>query len=225
MGRVTYEYGYRVAWARFRTRHPDADVEEDPFTIYPEDDSVPMERRQDFDDSWQLENFLRGAGTPGIFHWVRSRGVDRSGSWLLAQRCRRQIALSGLLRVAPDLADPGSGWKLQDPVRWLFADVSPQMTALNEILNLVLEVATFFGVVTILPMESASVLGCEIGFGIGLVSMSAKLGLEVVGPRSPGVAAPRQLAGFPDLGPLATPLAEALIDAPPNASAVAGKGL
>ncbi|RWW64972.1 hypothetical protein BHE74_00027749 [Ensete ventricosum] len=51
MGRVTYEYGYRVARARFRARHPDAEVEEDPFTIYPEDDSVPMERRQDFDDS------------------------------------------------------------------------------------------------------------------------------------------------------------------------------
>ncbi|KAJ8506621.1 hypothetical protein OPV22_007507 [Ensete ventricosum] len=56
MGRVTYEYGYRVARARFRARHPDADVEEDPFTIYPEDDSVPMERRQDFDDSMPPES-------------------------------------------------------------------------------------------------------------------------------------------------------------------------
>ncbi|RZS27309.1 hypothetical protein BHM03_00060764, partial [Ensete ventricosum] len=45
MGRVTYEYGYRVALARFRARHPDANIEEDPFTIYPEDDSVPMERQ------------------------------------------------------------------------------------------------------------------------------------------------------------------------------------
>ncbi|KAJ8470140.1 hypothetical protein OPV22_024483 [Ensete ventricosum] len=51
MGRVTYEYGYRVALARFRVRYPDADIEDDPFTIYPEDDSVPMERQQDFDDS------------------------------------------------------------------------------------------------------------------------------------------------------------------------------
>ncbi|RWW78573.1 hypothetical protein BHE74_00013204 [Ensete ventricosum] len=51
MGRVTYEYGYRVALARFRARYPDADIEEDPFTIYPEDDLVPMERQQDFDDS------------------------------------------------------------------------------------------------------------------------------------------------------------------------------
>ncbi|RWW85423.1 hypothetical protein BHE74_00005888 [Ensete ventricosum] len=51
MGRVTYEYGYRVALARFRARHPDADVEEDPFTIHPEDDLVPIERQQDFDDS------------------------------------------------------------------------------------------------------------------------------------------------------------------------------
>ncbi|RRT62308.1 hypothetical protein B296_00029300 [Ensete ventricosum] len=51
MGRVTYEYGYRVTLAHFRTRYPDADVEEDPFTIHPEDDLVPMERQQDFDDS------------------------------------------------------------------------------------------------------------------------------------------------------------------------------
>ncbi|RRT32424.1 hypothetical protein B296_00058733 [Ensete ventricosum] len=55
MGRVTYEYGYRVALARFRARHPDVDVEEDPFTIHPEDDLVPMERQQDFDDSVPLE--------------------------------------------------------------------------------------------------------------------------------------------------------------------------
>ncbi|RRT32278.1 hypothetical protein B296_00046754 [Ensete ventricosum] len=44
MGWVTYEYGYRVALARFRTRHPDAEVEEYLFTIHPEDDLVPMER-------------------------------------------------------------------------------------------------------------------------------------------------------------------------------------
>ncbi|RRT72200.1 hypothetical protein B296_00024241 [Ensete ventricosum] len=33
MGRVTYEYGYRVALARFRSLHPDSEVEEDPFTV------------------------------------------------------------------------------------------------------------------------------------------------------------------------------------------------
>ncbi|RRT32971.1 hypothetical protein B296_00045771 [Ensete ventricosum] len=33
MGRVTYEYGYRVALARFHALHPDSEVEEDPFTI------------------------------------------------------------------------------------------------------------------------------------------------------------------------------------------------
>ncbi|RWW36460.1 hypothetical protein BHE74_00058518 [Ensete ventricosum] len=51
MGRVTYEYDYRVALARFRSLHPDSEVEEDPFTIRLEDDSVPMERQQAFDDS------------------------------------------------------------------------------------------------------------------------------------------------------------------------------
>ncbi|RRT36947.1 hypothetical protein B296_00028808, partial [Ensete ventricosum] len=51
MGRVTYEYGYRVASARFHARHPDAEVEEDPFIIHPEDDLMSMERQQTFDDS------------------------------------------------------------------------------------------------------------------------------------------------------------------------------
>ncbi|RZR86336.1 hypothetical protein BHM03_00013509 [Ensete ventricosum] len=50
MGRVTYEYGYRVALARFHALHPDSKVEEDPFTIHPEDDLMP-ERQQAFDDS------------------------------------------------------------------------------------------------------------------------------------------------------------------------------
>ncbi|RWW57026.1 hypothetical protein BHE74_00036221 [Ensete ventricosum] len=44
MGRVTYEYGYRVALACFRSLHPDSEVEEDPFTVRPEDDLVLMER-------------------------------------------------------------------------------------------------------------------------------------------------------------------------------------
>ncbi|RRT39174.1 hypothetical protein B296_00042235 [Ensete ventricosum] len=51
MGRVTYEYRYRVVLACFHARHPDSEVEEDPFTIYPEDDLVPIERQQAFDDS------------------------------------------------------------------------------------------------------------------------------------------------------------------------------
>ncbi|RZS26396.1 hypothetical protein BHM03_00059729 [Ensete ventricosum] len=51
MGQVTYEYEYRVALARFHARHSVSEVEEDPFTINPEDDLVPMERQQAFDDS------------------------------------------------------------------------------------------------------------------------------------------------------------------------------
>ncbi|RWW56716.1 hypothetical protein BHE74_00036549 [Ensete ventricosum] len=56
MGRVTYEYGYRVALARFHALHPDSEVEEDPFTIHPKDDLVPMKRQQAFDDSDPLES-------------------------------------------------------------------------------------------------------------------------------------------------------------------------
>ncbi|RZS23539.1 hypothetical protein BHM03_00056490 [Ensete ventricosum] len=51
MGRVTYEYGYRVALARFHALHAGSEVEEDPFTIHPEDDLVPMKRQRAFDDS------------------------------------------------------------------------------------------------------------------------------------------------------------------------------
>ncbi|RWW56724.1 hypothetical protein BHE74_00036543 [Ensete ventricosum] len=56
MGRVTYEYGYWVALARFHALHPDLEVKEDSFTIHPEDDLVSMERQQIFDDSDPLES-------------------------------------------------------------------------------------------------------------------------------------------------------------------------
>ncbi|RWW75470.1 hypothetical protein BHE74_00016512, partial [Ensete ventricosum] len=51
MGRITYEYGYRVALARFCALLPDSEIEDDPFTIHPKDDLVPMERQQTFDVS------------------------------------------------------------------------------------------------------------------------------------------------------------------------------
>ncbi|RRT49617.1 hypothetical protein B296_00005726 [Ensete ventricosum] len=44
MGRVTYENGYRVALTRFHALYPDSEMEEDPFTIHPEDDLVLMKR-------------------------------------------------------------------------------------------------------------------------------------------------------------------------------------
>ncbi|RRT64815.1 hypothetical protein B296_00007203 [Ensete ventricosum] len=40
---VSYEYGYRVALARFRARYLELEVEEDPFKNLLEDSSVPME--------------------------------------------------------------------------------------------------------------------------------------------------------------------------------------
>ncbi|RRT32728.1 hypothetical protein B296_00056748 [Ensete ventricosum] len=65
MGRVTYEYGYRVALVCFRTLHRDSEMEEDPFTIHPEDDLVPMKRQQAFDDSDPPEGFYsNGYGAP-----------------------------------------------------------------------------------------------------------------------------------------------------------------
>ncbi|RZR74070.1 hypothetical protein BHM03_00031697 [Ensete ventricosum] len=51
MGQVLYEYGYRVALARFQARYSDLEVDSDPFTEQLEDSSVPMETHQEFDDS------------------------------------------------------------------------------------------------------------------------------------------------------------------------------
>ncbi|RWW47931.1 hypothetical protein BHE74_00046041 [Ensete ventricosum] len=51
MGQVLYEYGYRVALAHFQARNPNMEVDVGPFTKKPEDSLVPMETRQEFDDS------------------------------------------------------------------------------------------------------------------------------------------------------------------------------
>ncbi|XP_064964560.1 uncharacterized protein LOC135673568 [Musa acuminata AAA Group] len=50
-GRVSYEYGYRIALAHFKGRHPDLEVAEDPFDSLPEDMSVDMPDEVPFDDS------------------------------------------------------------------------------------------------------------------------------------------------------------------------------
>ena len=49
-GRVSFEYGYRIVTSRFRVRHPGLEVEEDPFTPYPEDQRVDMPEEVPFDD-------------------------------------------------------------------------------------------------------------------------------------------------------------------------------
>ncbi|RWW52278.1 hypothetical protein BHE74_00041309 [Ensete ventricosum] len=50
MGQLFYEYGYRVALARFQAQYPDVEVDSDPFIEKSEDNLVPMETRQEFDD-------------------------------------------------------------------------------------------------------------------------------------------------------------------------------
>ncbi|RWV87915.1 hypothetical protein BHE74_00058782 [Ensete ventricosum] len=51
MGQLSYKYEYRIALARFQARYPDLRVDRDSFTEKPEDNSVPMETCQEFDDS------------------------------------------------------------------------------------------------------------------------------------------------------------------------------
>ncbi|RRT50010.1 hypothetical protein B296_00009881 [Ensete ventricosum] len=49
--KVTYEYEYRVALARFRARYHDLEIEEEAFANLPEDDNVEMLNEVPFDDS------------------------------------------------------------------------------------------------------------------------------------------------------------------------------
>ncbi|RRT66315.1 hypothetical protein B296_00024256 [Ensete ventricosum] len=46
-----YEFGYKIALTRFRTKHSRLEVEEDPYAILPEDNNVSMEVDVPFDDS------------------------------------------------------------------------------------------------------------------------------------------------------------------------------
>ncbi|RZS25006.1 hypothetical protein BHM03_00058156 [Ensete ventricosum] len=55
MGQVSYEHGYRVTLAHFQARYPNLEVDNDPFTEQSEDSSIPMETRQEFDESVPLE--------------------------------------------------------------------------------------------------------------------------------------------------------------------------
>ncbi|THU50982.1 hypothetical protein C4D60_Mb06t26170 [Musa balbisiana] len=54
MGQVTYEYGYRIALARFRACYPDLEVTEDPFASFLEDLDVGMPKEVPFDDSVEV---------------------------------------------------------------------------------------------------------------------------------------------------------------------------
>ncbi|RWV88335.1 hypothetical protein GW17_00049592, partial [Ensete ventricosum] len=51
MGRVSYEFGYKIALMTFRTKHPGLEVEEDPYVTLSEDDDAPMEVEAPFDDN------------------------------------------------------------------------------------------------------------------------------------------------------------------------------
>ena len=49
-GRVTYEFGYRVACACARVRHPELELESDPFADHLEDQSIDMPASVPFGD-------------------------------------------------------------------------------------------------------------------------------------------------------------------------------
>ncbi|RRT46014.1 hypothetical protein B296_00030068 [Ensete ventricosum] len=56
MGRISYEFGYRVALERLCWRHPEVEVEQDPFAECSEEGNVRMNLCQPFDDSTPRRN-------------------------------------------------------------------------------------------------------------------------------------------------------------------------
>ncbi|RZS17041.1 hypothetical protein BHM03_00049146 [Ensete ventricosum] len=55
MGRVSYEFVYRVVLEQLRGKHPDIMIELDPFAECPEDANVEMDLDQPFDDDTPSE--------------------------------------------------------------------------------------------------------------------------------------------------------------------------
>ncbi|RRT66609.1 hypothetical protein B296_00009515 [Ensete ventricosum] len=55
MGRVSYEFGYRVAFERLRGKHSDIIIELDHYVECPEDANVKMDLDQPFNDGTPLE--------------------------------------------------------------------------------------------------------------------------------------------------------------------------
>ncbi|RRT40164.1 hypothetical protein B296_00042978 [Ensete ventricosum] len=51
MRQVSLEYGYQLTLAWLQARYPDIEIEEDPFTLLPENANVSMVEEQPFDDS------------------------------------------------------------------------------------------------------------------------------------------------------------------------------
>lgn len=48
--RVTYEFGYQMAYAHFRARYPNMELESDPFADQPADQNIEMSASVPFDD-------------------------------------------------------------------------------------------------------------------------------------------------------------------------------
>ncbi|RRT56188.1 hypothetical protein B296_00029839 [Ensete ventricosum] len=55
MGCISYEFRYCMTLKRYRAKHPEAEVEVDPFAECPEDGNVTMDLCQPFDDSTPTE--------------------------------------------------------------------------------------------------------------------------------------------------------------------------
>ncbi|RRT68807.1 hypothetical protein B296_00026325 [Ensete ventricosum] len=134
MGRVTYEYGYRVALAHFHALHPDSKVEEDPFTIHPEDDLVPMERQQ------------AGCTQRIMVHYRPKSPTSAYKTYLYLQ------AKMGHKANQTQAVKPTASPLLV--VQGLVADIPTQVSVPDEVFDLILQVASFLCVMTVFPVKA-----------------------------------------------------------------------
>ncbi|RRT54456.1 hypothetical protein B296_00042632 [Ensete ventricosum] len=92
MGRVSYEFGYKIALTRFRTKHLGLEVEEDPYATLSEDNDVPMDVEVPFDGREAKEALGKTATFGQGPSWFprADLGTSRRGAFVVLVLSRHQ---------------------------------------------------------------------------------------------------------------------------------------
>ncbi|RWW16460.1 hypothetical protein GW17_00019660 [Ensete ventricosum] len=168
MGQVSYEYRYRIALARFRARYPDLEVDSDSFTEQLEDSSVHDDAStlsNHYDDS--VRTLPSGCQFTLSSSWITYLGfaqdeVARGTCQGIGLACRG--AVSTRSGSADYDVDPSFDWvnraclsiSLRSPV-WVVPsplDIMTEVSLADQVLDLILQVPTFFGVVAVFMVET-----------------------------------------------------------------------
>ncbi|RWW64281.1 hypothetical protein BHE74_00028493 [Ensete ventricosum] len=110
MGRVSYEFDYKIALTHFQIKHLGLEVEEDPCATLPEDDNVSMEMEVPFDDSdpWH-------SGELAFLSLLDGKSRLKTKHWKPIVSCRTVVA-TPYSHFAPDLPNSSSSGKLYGAV-------------------------------------------------------------------------------------------------------------